>query len=64
MGSTGKGLGRLSMSLKTRIYAMRGNTLMSNNISNNAVVAIYKSHAEAEMALEEQQHSGLTDEIT
>ena len=31
---------------------------MNNNNSNNAVVAIYKSHAEAEAAVKELQHSG------
>ena len=32
---------------------------MSNNTSNNSVVAIYKSHSEAEAAVKELQRSGL-----
>jgi hypothetical protein len=31
---------------------------MTNTTSNNAVVAIYKSHAEAEAAVKELQRSG------
>jgi hypothetical protein len=31
---------------------------MTNNNANNSVVAIYKSHAEAEAAVKELQHSG------
>ena len=33
-------------------------TTMTNNNANNAVVAIYKSHTEAEAAVKELQHSG------
>jgi hypothetical protein len=41
-----------------KIIRNESTTTMTNNNANNAVVAIYKSHTEAEAAVKELQHSG------